>query len=506
MGAAFLPSSSLAALDSFEELDLLSPAESRAVMPTKSGTSGDALVERLVRTIFVHAIVHRCSDVHVISRGDPDKPNVHVSIRHPEGLKSYLYDGENGRHFADKLFSLTGTPQGGSMSSVLSTRFSVEAPAAFARKHGLTPRQNEPYVVDLRVEYIRTYDGWAFTCRLLDQQRAPRLGELGLSYVLLRALRRAMAEPSGLILVSGPTGCGKSTLLNAILGELNDGSRSIGTIENPVEYRLEQTGAVKQISVDGKVSFGLALRSMLRHDPDVILVGEIRDEETMSTAMRAAQTGHLVLSTIHSNSAPETISRALDLTESKGGRDAAVLAETLKFVMAQRLLDRHEGPRRTRELQADETYWLDQSGMGFLRSISEVSPEHRSGKAALLEAIAMTTDIKRALRDPVFDASKVYGLACEQPQYETLASAGVRAMTSRGCLLRDCMVGLETALDAKSHPGFRLRLAQEHGLSLAEVAEVIDAAAKAADEDQPGNIEDFIGVAKAARAGKEQER
>ena len=168
-----------------------------------------------------------------------------------------------------------------------------------------------------------------------------KLHELGLLYSLLRAIKQAVNEPSGLILVSGPTGSGKTTLLNAVLGYLNNGQRSILTIENPVEFRLTGEGPIKQVQVQGDITFARALRAGLRCDPDIILIGEIRDEETMEIALQAAQTGHLVLATIHANSGAETISRALDLTVDKR-RDAYRLAETLKFVMAQRLLDKYK--------------------------------------------------------------------------------------------------------------------------------------------------------------------
>ena len=143
--------------------------------------------------------------------------------------------------------------------------------------------------------YIRTFDGYTFVCRLLDQQRSPGLDELGMSYALLRAVKRAALEPSGLILVSGPTGSGKTTTLSAILQWLINGQRCVVTIENPVEYELPIFGPVKQIEVRGEITFAKALRKTLRLDPEVILVGEIRDQETMEIALQAAQTGHLVL-------------------------------------------------------------------------------------------------------------------------------------------------------------------------------------------------------------------
>ncbi|WP_161955528.1 ATPase, T2SS/T4P/T4SS family, partial [Escherichia coli] len=137
-----------------------------------------------------------------------------------------------------KPFQVTNTPQGGSTPEMLDTRFKMVLPARFVRQYGLKPRsdrrgQDLPYRISIRVGYIRTFDGYTAVCRLLDQQRTPGLPDLGLSLSLLRALRRAMHEPSGLILVSGPTGSGKTTTLYAILQELIDGQNSVSTIENP---------------------------------------------------------------------------------------------------------------------------------------------------------------------------------------------------------------------------------------------------------------------------------
>jgi type II secretory ATPase GspE/PulE/Tfp pilus assembly ATPase PilB-like protein len=161
--------------------------------------------------------------------------------------------------------------------------------------------------------------------RILDQQRTPTLDELNLSASLLHAIKSAAEEPSGLILASGPTGSGKTTLLNAVLGYLNDGQRSIVTIENPVEYRLAGSGPIKQLQTQGDFTFARALRSTLRADPDVILIGEIRDAETMKIALEASKTGHMVLSTVHANNSHETISRLVDL-----GADTASLGDELQ--------------------------------------------------------------------------------------------------------------------------------------------------------------------------------
>lgn len=473
------------------------PDERRSVMVVREGRSDDAPVEALLRDVFLWAIIVNAADVHVSGRGDRQNPRVQIGVRTPKQLVNFDFTGTNGRHFEVKLFQLTATPHGGSTPDTLSTRFTIELPARFARKHGLAVKQDDsgndlPYVVDLRVAYVKTYDGFAFVCRLLDAQRRAQLNDLGLSYALRRTIQRTLAEPSGLVLVSGPTGSGKTTLLYSLLDQLNDGQRVIVTIENPVEYQLAPVGPSKQIEIKGDLTFARALRETLRLDPDVILIGEIRDQETMEIALQAAQTGHLVFATLHANSGAETLSRALDLTADKR-RDAFRLAETVKLVMATRLLDRYEGVQKLRSVVHEEQQWLEVNGLGFIQSIGEMDNGAKFGKAPIIEAFTMTPAIKAAVRSADLNASQIYELACEQLQYETFAAAGVRAVHAFGCSLKDCMIRLESTTDAAKTPGLRATLARKHGLSLAQVSEVIDAFCLAEDEGHPRPLESFVG-------------
>ena len=479
----------------FDDLDELMPSEQAAIMIIKRGDADTAPVEHLLRRIFVYAIVSKSSDIHISGRGDRDQPKVYINVRGQGGLINQVYAGKAGRHFEAKLFQLTATAQGGSTPEILSTRFSMELPAHYAHKYGLQSEGEAPYAIDIRVQYVRTYDGYAFTCRLLDQQRAPKLHELGLSYSLLRAIKQAVNEPSGLILVSGPTGSGKTTLLNAVLGYLNNGQRSILTIENPVEFRLTGEGPIKQVQVQGDITFARALRAGLRCDPDIILIGEIRDEETMEIALQAAQTGHLVLATIHANSGSETISRALDLTVDKR-RDAYRLAETLKFVMAQRLLDKYTDDYQTRPFGIDEVAWLSVNGIYSTREVRESKSDIRIGKIALIEAITVDDQIKNVIRSEHLSVVEIYRLARDQLQYESLAVAGMRSVETDGCRIRDCMTRLESATDALEFPGLRQRLARVHDLSLAEVARKVDSYCQAHDQGIEGSLDSFFSTSK----------
>jgi type II secretory ATPase GspE/PulE/Tfp pilus assembly ATPase PilB-like protein len=184
---------------------------------------------------------------------------------------------------------------------------------------------------DLRVSTLPAGRGDRLVIRFLDQGRVHRLNGAGFSLAALQALRRSLARPSGMVIMTGPTGCGKTSTLYGMLAEINRSTVNIITVENPVEYRL---AGISQVEVNDKagLSFNSALRSILRQDPDVVLIGEIRDSETAQIATQAALTGHLVLSTLHTNDAVTAIPRLLNL-----GVDPSVLADSLVAIAAQRL-------------------------------------------------------------------------------------------------------------------------------------------------------------------------
>jgi type II secretory ATPase GspE/PulE/Tfp pilus assembly ATPase PilB-like protein len=481
-------------------LSALSNDERRAVMLINDGNTDESRIEQVIRDLFVWGVVTKASDLHIAGRGDRDSPVIYVNVRTPGGFRNFQfrYPTSKGRHWQTKLFSLTGTPQGASTPDISSTRFEMVLPAKFAVAHGLRPHEGEEcYPVDVRVEYTKTFNGFSFTCRLLDSQRAPKLHELGLSYTMHRVILRALAEPSGLILVTGPTGSGKTTLLNAMLGVLNDGTRAIHTIEHPVEIALRGIGPIKQVQIGGNITFSRALRSALRQDPDVIMIGEIRDAETMEIALQAAQTGHLVLATLHTNNSAETYTRAIDLTMDKE-RDAYRLAQSVKLVTAQRLLDRYEGVSTQRALTRDEREWLSANGMHLGMQITETMPTmdagrpKRAGKVALLETIVTTHEIKQLLRSARVNTSDIYRAACTQDQFEPLAMGGVRAMQGLGARLEDCIAQLESMSDAELNPCLRLQLAARYGLNYVEVADAIDAFHRAADAGSHQTLEAFF--------------
>lgn len=187
--------------------------------------------------------------------------------------------------------------------------------------------------VDVRISTIPTHYGERIVLRLLDKQSVPlNLSSLGMASGSLQSLRHLICQPYGIILVTGPTGSGKTTTLYAALSEINDVSRNILTVEDPIEYYLEGIGQT-QVNPKVDMTFARGLRAILRQDPDVVMVGEIRDVETAQMAVQASLTGHLVLSTLHTNSAVGAITRLRDM-----GTQAFLLASTLIGVVAQRLL------------------------------------------------------------------------------------------------------------------------------------------------------------------------
>jgi type II secretory ATPase GspE/PulE/Tfp pilus assembly ATPase PilB-like protein len=199
---------------------------------------------------------------------------------------------------------------------------------------------------------VPTSQGERVVFRLLDKTaRLYRLDEIGLSEENMAEMRRLINYSHGIILITGPTGSGKTTTLYAALAEINSDEKNVITIEDPIEYNID---GISQIQVSNKkgLTFASGLRSLMRQDPDVMMVGEIRDEETASTAIQAALTGHVVLSTLHTNDASSTITRLVDM-----GVEAYLIAAALNMILAQRLVRRvcvqcrqeYEPPRMLRK-------------------------------------------------------------------------------------------------------------------------------------------------------------
>jgi len=274
----------------------------------------DSAVVRQVNGLLAQALSLRATDIHI----EPSEQQVRVRFR----VDGQLQPGPT---FVRQAYP-----------AILS-RLKVMAGMDIAERRlpqdGRIEVEIQGRRLDLRVGTVPTVYGEKVAIRILDQSTALLgLGELGISPDILPEVRRLLAKPYGLFLVTGPTGSGKSTTLLGALTELNDSSRQILTIEDPVEYHIE---GINQVQVNPKagLTFAAGMRAFLRQDPDVMMVGEIRDKDTVDVAIRAALTGHLVLSTLHTNSAAAAPSRLIDM-----GAEPFLLASALSGVLAQRLV------------------------------------------------------------------------------------------------------------------------------------------------------------------------
>ncbi|MBA7649622.1 Type II secretion system protein E [subsurface metagenome] len=267
----------------------------------------------LVNLAVLTAIRDGASDIHV----EPTKKATRIR---------YRIDG--------RLCELMSAPPG--MHAPIVSRIKVIGKMDIAERR--LPQEGRVHVVaegreiDLRVSSMPTLLGEKIVMRILDKSNLTvSLEELGLDSAQLATFRRVFSKAHGIALVTGPTGSGKTTTLYCLIELLSSPERNIVTIEDPVEYQLD---GIHQIQVNEAIglTFARALRSILRQDPDIIMVGEIRDQDTARVAMHAALTGHLVLSTLHTNSAPASFIRLADM-----GIESYVLASALNGVIAQRL-------------------------------------------------------------------------------------------------------------------------------------------------------------------------
>ncbi|MEK6727643.1 MAG: ATPase, T2SS/T4P/T4SS family [Candidatus Omnitrophota bacterium] len=273
----------------------------------------EAPVVKLVDLIIRQAIDERASDIHI----EPFKDK--ISLR-------YRIDG--------KLFEIP--PPAKHLHLPIISRIKILAKLDIAEKRlpqdGAFLVRIEERPIDIRVSSIPTIYGEKIVLRILDRSQVVlNLNQLGFDAKQLEVMRKAMAAPYGLIFLTGPTGSGKTTTLYAMLSEIKIPSKNILTIEDPVEYKL---GGVNQVQVkpDIGLTFATALRSFLRQDPDIMLVGEVRDLETAQICIRCALTGHLVFSTLHTNDAPSAVNRLMDI-----GIEPYMLAPSLLLIVAQRL-------------------------------------------------------------------------------------------------------------------------------------------------------------------------
>ena len=462
-------------LPSYSELFKLNKEERKLLMYISLNEEHFEVESTILRSL-AFAVATKSSDVHFNAKITNGYLRVSINIRTKNGFVNHIFNHPkcDPVHFQNKLLQLTNNTIGGTQAEIISSRFSLDFPSWWAQSQGLICDSSlTSYKTDIRVQFQKTFGGFSIVCRILDQQCAPNLNQLGLTNALNQLIKNVINQSSGLVIVSGPTGSGKTTLLNAMLCELNDGTRSIFTIENPVEFRLAGNGPITQVQTHGQITFAAGLRSALRSDPDVILIGEIRDPETMEVALQAAQTGHLVLASIHASSAAQTISRMLDLTVDKA-RDAYRVSDTLKLVLAQRLIDKYTTEPEIRALSYIEKDWLNLNGLNSSEQFQETRSNLKIGVTALIEAISIDHEIKKIIREPNFNMEDIYSVAKEQLEYETLAMCGLRCVERGESKLYDCMVKLESNQQASSDISLRSKLVNLYNLNYSLVSKAID--------------------------------
>ena len=288
------------------------PEEEEEELP--EGVEPEAPIIRLVDRVIQDAVRARATDIHI----EPGRGNVQVRYR----IDGVLRD----------ILTVPKYVQG-PMLSRLKIMGSMDISDKRKPQDGRSKIKVGKKIVDLRISSLPTMFGEKIVLRLLEQKKGVlSVGDVGYPPPILRILNDLLGHPQGMILVTGPTGSGKTTTLYSALSRLNDGTTNIITIEDPVEYQVPGINQV-QINVRAGMTFASGLRSILRQDPDVILVGEMRDHETAEIAFHAAQTGHLVLSTLHTNDAASTVTRLLSM-----GIDPYLIASSVLGIMSQRLV------------------------------------------------------------------------------------------------------------------------------------------------------------------------
>jgi type IV pilus assembly protein PilB len=344
----------------------------------------DAPIVKLVNLLISQAVADRASDIHI----EPTEVDVrvryridgvlHEVMRSPKNIQSGLISRL--KIMSDLNIAERRVPQDGRMSGVIAGKS-----------------------VDLRVATLPTVYGEKVVMRILDKSTALLdLKDLGFYGDTLERYKTAYRKPYGTILVTGPTGSGKSTTLYATLNAVNDTAKNIITVEDPVEYRLAGINQV-QVNVKAGLTFALALRTILRSDPDIVLLGEVRDRETATIAIEAALTGHLVLSTLHTNDASSTPTRLVEM-----GVEPFLVGSALDCIVAQRLA-RRLCPK-CKEPYSPESAELETLGWDS-ESADELPTLYRAvgcpacgrtgfhGRFAIHEVLLVTEEVERLIVD-----------------------------------------------------------------------------------------------------------
>lgn len=375
----------------------------------QTGDAKDAPVFRLLEKLFEDALRVKASDIHI----EPEEEILRIRLRVDGVLQEQVMNEKR-------------------IASALVQRLKLLANLNISEKRlpqdGRFQLKLKSHSIDIRLSTMPVQFGEAVVMRLLDQSSGIlRLAQLGMDDNIRQRIEKLVRRPHGLLLVTGPTGSGKTTTLYAALSELNQPENKIITVEDPVEYRLER---INQVQVHEKIglTFSKVLRTALRQDPDVVLIGEMRDLETAQIGLRAAITGHFVLSTLHTNSAIGTISRLLDM-----GAPGYLMATALQAVVAQRLIrkvcpeckmdyqpDEHEKSWLEAQLETDLLLDTYVKGAGC----KKCNDTGYSGRVGVYELLEISGDLVNALRDE--DINAFSKAAHDSSSFETLTQQGIK--------------------------------------------------------------------------------
>ncbi|WP_338414467.1 GspE/PulE family protein [uncultured Sphaerotilus sp.] len=353
-----------------------------------TASAEDAPVVRLLYSVFEEALRVRASDIHI----EPQQSSLRIRFRIDGVLHVQTEaDAKIAAAVALRLKLMSGL-------DISERRLPQDGRFAVTLRSG---------AIDVRISTMPTQHGESIVMRLLNQSSGLlSIDHLNLPPRVAEALRRAIAKPNGMVLVTGPTGSGKTTTLYAALNALNNSERKIITVEDPVEYRLP---GLNQVQVHDKIDldFARVLRAALRQDPDVILVGEMRDQATAEIGLRAALTGHLVLSTLHTNDAMSTPTRLIDM-----GVPRYMVAMSLQMVLAQRLVRvicthctefHRPDPHELAWLETQCGRTVDTAALRHGAGCSECSHTGFSGRTGVYEILEMTRELVEAMNhgDPL---------------------------------------------------------------------------------------------------------
>ncbi|MFT7006808.1 MAG: MSHA biogenesis protein MshE [Colwellia sp.] len=368
--------------------------------------TGDATVGKLLQSVFEDAVQMRASDIHI----EPDENQLRIRQRIDGVLQENILK-EN------------------KIASAMVLRLKLMAGLDISEKRipqdGRFHMKISGHDIDVRMSTMPVQHGESVVMRLLDQSAGLlSLDQTGMPDDLVKRVRHQITRPHGMVLVTGPTGSGKTTTLYAALSELNEASKKIITVEDPVEYRLPR---INQVQVNPKIglTFSTVLRTALRQDPDIMMVGEMRDQETVEIGLRGALTGHLVLSTLHTNDAITSVLRLIDM-----GAAGFLVGSSLRAIIAQRLVRRvceHCVEEHTPDAQ--ELMWLTHlagervNTTKFVQGKGCQSCQYTGykGRVGVFELLEMNEPMMASLKRD--DAQEFTDLSKANPSFTPLALA-----------------------------------------------------------------------------------